>query len=311
MDSQQFLEQIPKSVPQPVYVLFGDEDFLKREALAAIRRHVVGDDPDPLAYTALPGEQAKFAAVVDELSTLPFLCQRRLVVIEDADKFVSEARAKLEKYVTAPSATGTLVLVVKSWPATTKLAKLVPADATVECKAMAAAKLPDWCVRRAKAAHGKAINPSAAQLLVDLVGGDLGLLDQELAKLAAYAADAKEIGRADVDRCVGRSRTEEVWKIFDAVAARQPAQALGILSRLFEQGQDPMPILGAFSWRLRALAQAHRALQAGRSMSQALAEARVPQYRAAQESAERQLRHLGEHRLDQVYDMLLEVDQGM
>jgi hypothetical protein len=171
----------------------------------------------------LPGEQAKFAAIVDELSTLPFLCPRRLVVIEDADKFVSEARPKLEKYVTAPAATGTLVLVVKTWTTSTRLAKLVPAAATVECRAMAAAKLPDWCVRRAKAAHGKAINLPAAQLLVDLVGGDMGLLDQELAKLAAYAADAKEIGRADVDRCVGRSRTEEVWKIFDAIAARQPA----------------------------------------------------------------------------------------
>jgi DNA polymerase-3 subunit delta len=311
MDSLQFLGQIAKSQPQPIYVLFGDEDFLKREALTAIRRHLVGDDPDPLAYTALPGEQAKFAAVVDELSTLPFLCPRRLVVIEDADKFVTESRPKLEKYVTAPAATGTLVLVVKTWAANTKLAKLVPAEGTVECRTLAAAKLPDWCVRRAKTAHGKPINPSAAELLVDLVGGDMGLLDQELAKLAAYAAGAKEIGRGDVDRCVGRSRTEEVWKIFDAIAARQTTQALGTLSRLFEQGQDPMAVLGAFSWRLRALAQVHRALQAGRPMAQALSEAKLPPHRGSQESAERQMRHLGERRLEQVYDLLLEVDQGM
>src|SRR5262245_36626469 len=183
MDSLQFLERVAKSQPQPIYVLYGDEDFLKREALAAIRQLIVGDDPDPLAYSAHPGDRVSFAAVVDELSTLPFLCPRRLVVIEGADKFVTDSRPKLEKYAPSPAATGTLVLVVKSWPATTKLAKMVPAATTVECKTLPPARLPDWCVQRAQATHGKPINRPAAQLLVDLVGPDMGLLDQELAKL--------------------------------------------------------------------------------------------------------------------------------
>lgn len=311
MDSLQFLERIAKSEPQPIYVLFGDEDFLKREVLTAIRRLIVGEDADSLAYSAVPGDRAVFAAVVDELFTLPFLCSRRLVVVEGADKFVTDSRQKLEKYVGAPAAKGTLVLVVKTWTATTRLAKLVPAETTVECKALPAARLPEWCVRRAKTAHGKPIHSTAAQLLVDLIGGDMGLLDQELAKLASYAADAKEISRADVDRCVGRSRTEQVWNIFDALAAGQSATAFAMLTRLFEQGDDPMAILGAFSWRLRTLAMTHRGLQSGRSLSEALSEAKVPQFRAAQEAAERQLRHLGERRLDQLYDLLIEVDQGM
>src|SRR5262245_8118335 len=218
MDSLAFLERAPRLKPQPLYVLHGDEDFLKRQVLRALRTLVLGADADDLGVSTHAGDRATFAAVADELETVPFFSRRRLVVVENADPFVSRHRALLEKSVGRLPATGTLVLDVKSWPSNTRLAKLVEADQTLVCKAPPAYRLPQWCVQWAEARHGKQLSAAAAALLVELVGPEMGLLDQEILKLTVYVGAAAQIDTADVDTLVGSSRAENTWKIFDALA---------------------------------------------------------------------------------------------
>src|SRR5262249_28411315 len=158
--------------------------FLKRQVLAVLRPLVLGAGGDDFGLSTHEGDKAAFAAVHDDLATLPFLSPLRLVMVEGADTFVSRHRAHLGKYVNQPAATGVLVLEVKSWPATTRLAKLVASEATLSCKAPPAYKLPAWCIQWAASKHGKQLAQAAANLLVDLIGTDMGQLDQELTKLA-------------------------------------------------------------------------------------------------------------------------------
>jgi DNA polymerase-3 subunit delta len=309
MDSLTFLERAATAKPRPVYVLHGDEDFLKRLVVAALRTRVLGDDGEDLGFSTRAGEKAGFAEVRDELATLPFLCPRRLVLVENADPWVTKHRAALEKYVAEPSATGVLVLDVKTWQSTTRLAKLIDANSTITCKAPAAHKLPQWCADWMEKRHGKHLAAPAARLLVDLVGAEMGVLEQEMAKLAVFAGDTDRINAGDVDRLVGSSRMENTWKIFDAIGAGKTREALAILDRLFEQGEDAMRILGAFSLQLRRLAQGYRLHAQGRPLAAALEEARIPPF--ALRAAEAQLRHLGRRRAERLYDWLLEVDLGL
>src|SRR2546429_594430 len=123
MDSFSFLERPLSGDPKPVYVVHGDEDCLKRQVLTALRTFVLGSAEDTLGLSAHPGDTATYAAVRDELETLPFLSPRRLVVVENADPFVTRERARLEKYVGRPAAAGVLGLDVQARPADTPLAK--------------------------------------------------------------------------------------------------------------------------------------------------------------------------------------------
>src|SRR6516225_730963 len=100
MDSLTFLERAGKAKPQPLYVVHGDEAFLKRQVLAALKALVLGPDEGGFGLSAYPGDKAVFATVHDELQTLPLLGTRRLVVVEGADPFVTRERARLERYVT-------------------------------------------------------------------------------------------------------------------------------------------------------------------------------------------------------------------
>src|SRR5262249_37996602 len=93
----------------------------------------------------------------------------------------------------------------------------------------------------------------------------------------------------DVDRFVGRSRAENTWKIFDALGESRPAEALALLERLFDQGEDPFRLLGAFSMQLRRLAQVARLHLQGLPLAAALERAGVAPY--AVKGGGQQLRH--------------------
>src|SRR5213593_854016 len=98
MDALSFLDRAPRSKPQPVYVLCGDDDFLKRQALAAVKALILGPEDSGFGLSSFAGDKVDFAAVRDELATLPFLGPHRLVVVDNADPFVTRHRAALEKY---------------------------------------------------------------------------------------------------------------------------------------------------------------------------------------------------------------------
>jgi DNA polymerase-3 subunit delta len=303
MDAQVFLERSPPAAPQPFYVLFGDEQFLKRLALAKIQTFVLGDGADEFGRSVYEGESAEWAAVNDELSTLPFAAARRLVLVHDADPFVTKYRDRLESYLERPSPTGVLALVVKSWKSNTRLAKALPDAGAIECKGPR--QLAPWCTKWAAAHYGKKLDAAAASLLVELAGTDMGVLDQELAKLAVYVGDAAQIQSKDVDLLVGHSRQLTAWQMLDAVAEGNRTKALTTLHHLFEQGEEPIAILGALGWQLRREAQVARLCQQGGSLASAMSQAGLPPFK--QDKIQQHLRLLGPRAM-QLYDWLLEAD---
>jgi DNA polymerase-3 subunit delta len=309
MDSLAFLERAGKCTLQPVYVLLGEDDFLKRQVRRLLRSLVLGKGEGEIGLSRFSGETAVWSEVNDELKTLPFLGSHRLVLVEEADLFVTNHRPALEKYVKAPSSTGVLVLDVKSWPKNTRLARMIDMEATIVCEAPKVGQLPDWCIHWGATQYGKQLVPSAARLLVDLVEPDLGVLDQELAKLATYVGEAERVETEDVDRLVGKSRAADTWKIFNAIGAGQMPEALKILDRLVEQGESPIMLLGAFSKHLRQLAQAARLCLQGIPLRAALEQVGVPPF--ALREREQLLRHLGRRRIERLYDWLLEADTGL
>lgn len=310
MDALPFLAAAsPKR--QPVYVLSGDEDFLKRLAREKIVAAALGDaDPD-LALSVYAGDKLDFSTVRNDLDTLPFLAPCRVVVVESADTFVTAHRPQLEQYVTKPSSIGVLVLDVKAFPETTKLAKALPDAAKVACKAPPPYKLPAWCVECARTRHGKKLAPDAAEALVELVGTGMGLLDQELGKLSGALGAKPAIAAADVTKLVGRSKAADVFRIMDAVGEGRPGEALSILEDLFAEGEDPMAVLGPLTAQLRKLAAVGRFVTEGLPLGEAMTAAKVPNWDKARQSCEKQLKHLGRRRLEKLTEWLTEINIGL
>jgi DNA polymerase-3 subunit delta len=310
MDALAFLQR--KTVPKHTfYVLSGEEDFLKRRVREKLLSALLTPEELDLAPVVLSGDQLDYSTLCNELDTLPFLTSCRVVVVENADSFITAHRSALEQLAAHPPRINVLILEVKTFPETTRLAKALPDTARVLCKAPASYRLPAWCIEWAEHRYGKKLAPEAAELLVDQAGSTLGVLDQELAKVATAVGSAERIRVEDVQRYVCRSRAADVFRILEAIGAGNSTEALSILEELFTEGEDPLAILAPLSAQLRKLAAVARHVAAGKSLAAAMDAAGIPSWPKARQNAEQQLRHLGRRRLDRMVNWLAELNAGL
>ena len=258
-----FLAHPGKHPATPVCVVFGDETFLQRQAVAAVRDSVLGKDGDgDFSLTTFDGDDANLRDVLDELSTVAlFGGGKRMVVIDDADAFVSRHRPELEDYVAKPRLNSVLVLVPSTWPATTRLFKAIAETGLqVECKTPPPAKLLKWLLDWAKRRHQAKLESAAAELLIETVEPELGLFDQELAKLAALAGN-EPITAEMVREAVGGWRAKTTWDMLDAATHGDAAEAMSQLDHLLLGGEAPIALLGQIASTLRRFAAATRIIE--------------------------------------------------
>lgn len=311
MDALAFLDKSSKSKQQPVYALSGDEDFLKRLCRDAIRDLVLGDADPEYALAVYTGDKLEFSTVRNDLETLPFLAPARLVIVDGADSFVTVHRSALEKYAEKPSSIGVLVLDLKSFPETTKLAKAIPEAGKIVCKAPPEYKIGEWCIGWAQKRLGKQLDADAATLLVERIGLHLGVLASELDKLAIAVGERAEIGPRDVESFAGRGRDADVFRILDAIGRNQPGEAVSVLEQLLDEGEDPLAILGPMTYQLRKLVSVARHHVEGHPLGSALDAAGVPKWPKARDAANREIGHLGMRRLQAVIEWLAELNFGL
>ncbi len=312
-----FLSAPDRHPARPVCVVFGEETFLRRQLLMRLRGAVLAGGDADFSLAVFEGRSATVADVLEELSTVAmFGGGTRLVVVEDADEFITRYRSELEDYVARPRLTGVLVLEAKSFPSNTRLYKQVAANGlVVECGAPSDARLSKWLDTWARQAHRVELAPGAADMLVDLVGPELGLLDQELAKLALTAGPDGKVTAESVRELVGTWRTKTTWDMLDAALAGDVRGAMTQLDRLLLAGENEVPLLAQISATLRRLAAATRLiLQAeatGRrtTLAAALEEAGVKGF--VVRKTEQQLRRIGRQRGGQLYEWLLDADLAL
>lgn len=310
MHALDWLRDSGRQAMRPVYVVYGTDYYLIRESIAAVTRAVFPASADEPAVMRFAGAQVSLADVQDELFTLPFLSKRRLVIVEEADGFVTKHRKGLEAYVDRPSSSGILLLQVKQWTATTNLAKRVEkVGLAIDCSALPeklAARVTSWLTQYAGSRCDVHLEPAAAHLLVDLVGLEIGILTAELEKLAVYVGDAKRIERADVARMVGAGRVETVWKALDAATTGQAKTALELLDNLLAAGEAPVGLLAAMSFSLLKVYHAGRLRRARLSLDEACRIAGI--FSSAVSRTGEQHAHLGPRRVDALPATLLRAD---
>jgi DNA polymerase III subunit delta len=252
------LRSLKKGAPDPVYLLHGDEDALKDEAVRALLDAAV--DPAARDFNL----DSRFAADLDAeafhalVNTPPMLAERRAVVLRGVDqlgKRKSKLRDELVRYLGAPNPTTVLVLVAGA----EFDAELGRGATAVSLEALAPERVPGWVNHRA-AKLGLALAPEAVELLVAAVGNDLSALALELEKLAALAGD-RPATAADVTALVGVRRGETVYDLVDAALERQAARAAQLVEPVLEQaGMSGVKILTLIGTHLigTALARAER-----------------------------------------------------
>jgi len=270
---------MPDTQIQPVYVLYGDDAYLRDEHRKQIVDLVVGDADPHLCLTTFDGSPEP-VEVFDELRTMPFLAPRRLVIVREADDFVSAHRAAIEKFLQNPPSAGVLMLTVTRWPSNTRLAKLVAKiGQAIDCSVPEKGNLGRWLARSADR-RGKQIAPDAAKLMGEWIGRDLAALDAEIEKLSLYVGDRPAITLEDVCTLVTASAGPAAFELTNAITAGDAAAALKALAGMLQVRGDEFKTLGMLGWHLRRAVAAKEQLDAGRPQREA-----VPRMPSSQRNA--------------------------
>ncbi len=313
MHATDFLKEPNQHAHVGVVVLSGPETHLRSQARKALVEVVCGsggDDTD-LGLTSFAGKEADYKSVSDELRTVSMFGDHRVVVIEDADDFVSKNRPQLEKYVEKPARKATLVLDVKSWPKTTRLAKKVVStkNLTIECTELSGAKLFRWISETAETEFEKKISKDAASTMVQLAGSSLGLLRQEIEKLSNYAGENDRITPEDVRTLVGGWKAETTWDMLNAARDGQLGFALDCLDKLLTAGEAPQRILGGINHTFRRIAIATETSRGGKPLSAAIKDAGV--FFRETGAVERYMRRIGRAKAEMILHKLAKADRNM
>ena len=255
-----------------LHVLTGEDDFSIKQALEEIKKGI-GGDPTALMTntTVLEGRQVTVEQLKNACETMPFLADKRLVVVEGllghfqsggrpARKKSTRKSDKQEEYQAIaenikqlPEFTELVLIEGKINTNNPLLRELMSTKRVRTFPLLKSAQLLPWIERRVKACGGS-IAPEAARLLARFVGNDLWAMAGEVDKLTLYVG-GRRIEEADVRAVVSYAQDASVFNMVDAIVESRVGTAQELYQQLLRQGSMPTQLLVMLGRQVRIIYQ--------------------------------------------------------
>jgi len=306
-----------------IYLIHGEEEFLRSESLLRMKAAVDSPDMADLNTIRLDGRKTTLSELQHACDTVPFLAPRRLVIVDSLLGRPGARGGKRAKpqndylqgvllYLDQIPETTDLVLmeevrVKRGHPLHSKLQSLVKSNqASIElCERKRGSELVRWIEARIRAKGGQ-ITRDTTQELMRTVGDNLRLLDQELEKLVAYTAGKRPISPEDVQLLVPLARREKIWDMVDALGEGRGRRAIASLHRLLDDGDHPLYVLAMIVRQYRILLQVKDLTARGLRSSAIAKELKLRDF--VVEKMVRQARRYSLPQLEAIYARLLATD---
>jgi DNA polymerase-3 subunit delta len=243
-----------------VFFLFGDDRFRKEEAGRALVDWHLDPATRDFNFDQLRGAEVAVETLASVLATPPMMAEWRVVYLREVEALASSPRARdalLEVVKTPPSGLALIILASIPRDSAAKFYKdLKRYSRSVEFPEIAPNDVPGWVVEWAAAKHGREFTEEAARALGAGVGTDLGVLAQEVEKLASLVEEGKPIGVEAVRAAGTRIPSEDRWEWMDRVGRREFGDALKGLEILVSQGESGVSLTTGLTTQLMRVALA-------------------------------------------------------
>lgn len=235
-----------------VYLLYGDEAYLKKQYKDKLKSALVSDG-DTMNFSAYEGKSINPKEIIDLAETMPFFAERRVILIENSG-FLKNACEDLAVYLSNGAAETTCFLFVEEEvDKRNKLYKTIhKMGRTVEFGTQNEALLVRWIVGRLKK-ENKNITREVLQLFMSKTGADMGNIDRELEKLVCYTMGRDVITAEDVEAITTEQVTNKIFDMVNAIGEHEQKKALDLYYDLLTLKEPPMRILFLISRQFQIL----------------------------------------------------------
>ena len=312
MNHTAFFDQLKADSIGECYLFEGNEEYIKQSALKQLCSKLLPAGLEEMNLTELhdPDPDSLIAAA----ETLPFMGEKRLVVIRECSLVTagrkSEDERKVEAitdYLAHISPTTCLVFYVKGKADGRKklYTQLKKKNAIVDFSPMNDAECADWA-RKTMRRLGKQMSSDAAGQLVFTVGRDAALLKQEMDKLASYLDEREVVTAEDIDAICTRSTECTVFQMVDAQVAGNTDTTFALLRDMIRAGEQRMMILAMLLRQYRILYHM-RCLMDERTPANVQAQLLgIPPFSVNR--TQQQARRFSREKLREAYDYLMDLE---
>ncbi|WP_226526386.1 DNA polymerase III subunit delta [Metabacillus niabensis] len=273
----------------PVYLLLGEEAFLMQETLRYIVQASLLEEEKDFNLSMYDMEDTAIETAIEDAETLPFMGERRVVVIKNPVFLTSEKKKekvehrieKLEQYLQSPAPYTVVVFVApyEKLDERKKITKLLKKQATViEMKSLSDADTKKWMVSVARETQVELEGDAVNQLLL-LTAGDLMVIHQELQKLSTYVGEGGIVTVDTVNLLVARTLEQNIFDLIDHVIHKRGKQALQIFYDLLKNNEEPIKILSLLVNQFRLILQVKELSTVGYGQQQIATTVKVHPFR--------------------------------
>lgn len=250
---QKLMEEIKSGQLKQVYVLYGEESYLRSQYRDKLKDALLGDG-DAMNLHCFEGKNIRSGEVIDLAETMPFFAQRRVIILENSELF-AHGGEELAEYLRAPSDTAFFVFVEPSVDKRSKLYKAATAKGrAIEFKTQDEAVLKRWALGFLKK-ENKKITEKDLNLFLEKTGSDMQNIRGELEKLLCYCMDKDVITAQDIDAICARQVNNQIFDMINAVAERRQKAAMDLYYDLLTLKEPPMRILFLIARQFNLLLQ--------------------------------------------------------
>lgn len=251
---QRINEDIRQQNFKQVYLLFGEERYLRKQYMDRLRKALCEED-DQMNTHFYEGKDVPVGEIIDLAETLPFLAERRVIFISNSGLFKSGGE-KMAEYLTSPNETTFFVFTEGEVDKRCKLYKTVQAKGyAAEFSIQDENTLKRW-VAGILSKEGKKITENTVQLFLTKTGTDMENIQMELEKLICYCMDRNVITNADVETICTNRISNHIFDMINAIADKQQQTALQLYYDLLALKEPPMRILFLIARQCNLLLQA-------------------------------------------------------
>ncbi len=293
------IAEAKKGALRPLYIVAGDERFLRDQVVAELRAAALGAGIAAFNEDKFTAGEVDVEKVIAAARTVPMMAPKRFVLLRNVDRWdasgdegekpkdKSSPLDRLAEYAGEPIDSTCMVLTATKLDGRRKLSSVAKKQGfVVQCDVLDRRALPEWIAARAKE-RGNPMDEGTADLLAEIAGPELAYVSDAIERLALYVGEGKPIGEDDVSTCIARVRTADTWELVGAVGQRDLAKALAALNDVYDARDRGLPLLGALAWSIRQLARFQAATAGGASVDEAAKRAGVFQPFRARELATR------------------------
>src|SRR3989339_451202 len=250
------LKTLKKTTISPIYLFYGDEDYLKNEIISSIESITIEPSTKDFNYNVFyfgdkNNSDTSMETVLQSANSYPFISDKKLVIVKNINKLPESQDSLLETYIDNPSKTTCLILVGgEKLPKRVLFTKIESEYPTVNFYHLFESDICRWIVEEVKY-FKKNISNSATQMLLDITGENLADIKREIDKLVLYAEENTEITIEDVEICCGHFKENTIFELLPVLAAKKINTVIEILTNLLNNGVSEFAILSTIADRYK------------------------------------------------------------